>query len=68
MSVSLRKQVSKISKKDLISMTVAHLQFLAATQDTITKIVNTARGGFKDDDDDPLEFTLAQLSSLLQQE
>jgi hypothetical protein len=49
-------------------MTVAHLQFLAATQDTITKIVNTARGEFKDDDDDPLELTLAQLSSLLQHE
>jgi hypothetical protein len=57
MSDSLRKQVSKISKKDLICMTVAHLQFFAATQDTITKIVNTARGEFKDDDDDPLEWT-----------
>ncbi len=49
-------------------MTVAHLQFLAATQDTITKIVNTARGEFKDDDDDPLELTLAKLSSLIQHE
>jgi len=48
-------------------MTVAHLQFLAATQDTIAKIIHAARGEFKDDDD-PLEWTLAQLSSLLEHE
>jgi hypothetical protein len=48
-------------------MTVAHLQFLAATRDTFANIVHAARGEFKDDDD-PLEWTLAQLSSLLQHE
>ncbi len=48
-------------------MTVTHLQFLAATHDTIAKIVQDARGEFKDEED-PLEWTLAQLSSLLQHE
>jgi hypothetical protein len=64
MSDSLRKQVPKISKKEFKSMTVAHLQFLATTHDTIAKIVQAARGEFKDDED-PLVWTLAQLSSLL---
>ena len=67
MSESLRKTINKISKKDLVSMTVTHIQFLSETHTLLNQIAQTARGDFKDNED-PLEWTLAQLGSLLQNE
>jgi hypothetical protein len=60
MSESLRKTINKISKKDLVSMTVTHIQFLSETHTLLNQIAQTASGDFKDNED-PLEWTLAQL-------
>ena len=62
MSESLRKTINKISKKDLVSMTVTHIQFLSETHTLLNQIAQTASGDFKDNED-PLEWTLAQLGS-----
>jgi hypothetical protein len=67
MSESLRKTINKIFKKDLVSMTGTHIQFLSETHTLLNQIAQTARGDFKDNED-PLEWTLAQLGSLLQNE
>jgi len=67
MSDIFSKTIAKLVKKDLVTMAVNQLTFITFVQDTITKIITTTEGTFENNED-PLEWSLAQLRLLLQNE